>query len=424
MYVGQLIGLVAAFMVAMASSTYAQGVYIEGDEYGYGQPKKEAVMPLRSFERFPFDPYTATGFWGEAGALYSEFDLDPGEVDTTTVFGRLAYGAEKWEAGLQLPYYFADLDLDMPNGHSDSDEDGVGDLSLYGKFVPLQKGMIKLGLGGQVSVPTGDEDKFGTGEVGLLPFITGGIDLEVVEGIAHVGWNFLTGHDSSPDSLVYGFGLLAPVPMIGDYVALRNEFVGEQFDTHGKPKTVSYLPGLDIRIPAGPLNILLRPTGQVGITEESPDWGVGGSIALAQAPPTEAPPPPPTPVAVAPPPPPPPPPPAPKKKIVLRGVNFDFDKSDIRPDAQPVLDAAAETLSENPDVRVVAEGYTDDIGTEAYNQALSERRARAVMNYLVNLGIPAARITAVGFGESNPVASNATADGRAQNRRVELKVEE
>jgi len=127
----------------------------------------------------------------------------------------------------------------------------------------------------------------------------------------------------------------------------------------------------------------------------------------------------------APPPPPPPrveaPPPAPKK-IVLRGVNFDFDKSNIRADAAPVLDEAASILKENSSVRVSVEGHTDSVGTDAYNQALSLRRANAVKAYLVKQGVSADRLQVRGLGESTPVASNDTNDGRAQNRRVELKV--
>ncbi|MBP1687558.1 MAG: porin [Deltaproteobacteria bacterium] len=132
--------------------------------------------------------------------------------------------------------------------------------------------------------------------------------------------------------------------------------------------------------------------------------------------------------AVAPPPAPPAPPPvaqAPpaKQKIVLRSVHFDFDKATIRRDAVPVLNEAAETLKAEGGIAVIVEGHTDSVGTDAYNQKLSRRRADAVRQYLVKHGIPANRITAEGFGESRPVASNDTADGRAQNRRVELRVE-
>jgi len=111
-----------------------------------------------------------------------------------------------------------------------------------------------------------------------------------------------------------------------------------------------------------------------------------------------------------------------KKKIVLRGVNFDFDKYNIRPDAVPILEQACKTLKEEPGIDVSCDGYTDSVGTDAYNQKLSERRANAVRQWLVKCGIPSARLGARGFGETNPVASNATAEGRAQNRRTELVV--
>jgi OOP family OmpA-OmpF porin len=112
-----------------------------------------------------------------------------------------------------------------------------------------------------------------------------------------------------------------------------------------------------------------------------------------------------------------------KKTIVLRGINFDFDKATIKPEFEGVLDAGVEALKENPGVRVQVAGYTDSVGTDEYNQGLSERRANAVLEYLSTHGIDASRLSAVGFGESNPVADNATADGRSQNRRVELNIQ-
>jgi len=127
-------------------------------------------------------------------------------------------------------------------------------------------------------------------------------------------------------------------------------------------------------------------------------------------------------------PPPPPPPPAPRptpqpqRKIILRGVNFDFDKASIRRDAGDTLDEAANILRDQPDVDVSVDGHTDDVGSDAYNQKLSERRAKSVVLYLVQHGVSASRLHAQGFGESRPVATNATDDGRAQNRRVELNI--
>jgi OOP family OmpA-OmpF porin len=111
-----------------------------------------------------------------------------------------------------------------------------------------------------------------------------------------------------------------------------------------------------------------------------------------------------------------------KRRIVLRGVNFEFDKSTITAEGKPVLDEAIRTLKEESSAQVSVEGHTDSVGSDAYNQALSERRAHAVVDYLAAGGIARKRLSAVGFGEKKPVASNDTEDGRAQNRRVEFRI--
>ena len=87
-----------------------------------------------------------------------------------------------------------------------------------------------------------------------------------------------------------------------------------------------------------------------------------------------------------------------------------------------MLDAGIEVLKENSGVRVEVAGYTDSTGKDDYNQGLSERRANSVLGYLSSHGIESSRLSAVGFGEGNPVGDNATAGGRAQNRRVELNI--
>jgi len=116
------------------------------------------------------------------------------------------------------------------------------------------------------------------------------------------------------------------------------------------------------------------------------------------------------------------------KKIVLRGINFDFDKANIKREFVPVLDEAAQILKDNSSVQVTIEGYTDSKGTDAYNLKLSDRRAAAVKHYLVSKGVAADRLTTVGKGEADPVAPNTKPDGkdnpegRAMNRRAELKV--
>jgi OOP family OmpA-OmpF porin len=114
--------------------------------------------------------------------------------------------------------------------------------------------------------------------------------------------------------------------------------------------------------------------------------------------------------------------PAVEQKIVLRGIQFDFDKYNIKPEYQPILDEAVSTLKSKPDVKVVISGHTDNSGTAEYNMGLSERRAKAVLDYFTTKGISASRLQAVGRGLNDPVADNKTKEGRALNRRVELKV--
>jgi OmpA-OmpF porin, OOP family len=151
--------------------------------------------------------------------------------------------------------------------------------------------------------------------------------------------------------------------------------------------------------------------------------------------------PPPPPPAAPPPPPPAPPPPvreaaAPTRVTIdLRGVEFKFDHPRVGEKLEPslkaptaesiaILDQAIDTLKRNPEIRVEVDGHTDSKGTDAYNQKLSERRAKGVYDYLTAHGIDAGRLDGPkGFGESQPIDTNDTAEGRQRNRRTELKVE-
>ena len=131
------------------------------------------------------------------------------------------------------------------------------------------------------------------------------------------------------------------------------------------------------------------------------------------------------PVAVAAPEPAPAPAPAPaaapagKPIMTFEDVNFDFDKATLRPTAAAKIDKAVAYVKET-EGEFELKGYADSIGSEAYNLKLSQRRADAVRNAMIKQGAPADRITAKGYGEASPAASNSTKAGRAQNRRVEL----
>jgi outer membrane protein OmpA-like peptidoglycan-associated protein len=108
--------------------------------------------------------------------------------------------------------------------------------------------------------------------------------------------------------------------------------------------------------------------------------------------------------------------------IVLRNIFFDFNKYELKPESQVELDKVVQLLQENPTVKIQIEGYTDNVGKAADNQKLSENRAKAVVSYLKSKGISLARLIAKGFGATQPVAPNSTEQGRAQNRRTELKI--
>lgn len=103
-------------------------------------------------------------------------------------------------------------------------------------------------------------------------------------------------------------------------------------------------------------------------------------------------------------------------------VNFGFDSSDLTPAAKANLDKLAQVLKNNMDTNINIYGHTDSKGTDAYNLSLSERRAAAVKNYLVSQGVSASRMFTMGVGEKEPVASNDTDAGRAENRRVEFAI--
>src|SRR5437867_5774736 len=109
-----------------------------------------------------------------------------------------------------------------------------------------------------------------------------------------------------------------------------------------------------------------------------------------------------------------------QRSIILKGVTFDSNKATLTPESLKILDDVAASLLSYPGVRIEVKGYTDSTGGPTRNQKLSESRANAVRDYLISKGVPAERIAARGYGQSNPIATNATPEGRAQNRRVEL----
>lgn len=112
-----------------------------------------------------------------------------------------------------------------------------------------------------------------------------------------------------------------------------------------------------------------------------------------------------------------------QSKITLQADTlYDFDKATLKPEGQATLDKIAKDLSKIKLEVIIAVGNTDSVGTDAYNMALGQRRAQSVKAYLVSKGVDGSRIYTESKGKSNPVASNATAEGRAKNRRTDIEV--
>lgn len=106
--------------------------------------------------------------------------------------------------------------------------------------------------------------------------------------------------------------------------------------------------------------------------------------------------------------------------IALYGIHFDTGRATIQPDSGSILGEIVKMLQQNPDVKLSVEGHTDNVGSAAGNQALSAKRAQAVVAWLTTHGVAASRLTAKGWGQTKPLADNGSEDGRAKNRRVEL----
>lgn len=108
--------------------------------------------------------------------------------------------------------------------------------------------------------------------------------------------------------------------------------------------------------------------------------------------------------------------------VTFGDVLFDYDRADLKPSGMRDVQKLADFLNENPDRKLIVEGYTDSTGSDSYNQGLSERRAEAVRRALTHAGVDPRRIQTVGYGEAYPVASNDSASSRAMNRRVEVTI--
>lgn len=236
---------------------------------------EEAAIYGRSFDRFQFDAVVNRGLWGEARATYArEEDAGSfGDLDVLSASPRVAYGWRFIEGGVIIPSLYL---------HSDarSDETGLGDIHFYGKAVPLVLDFFRGGLGVDISVPSGDEDKgLGTGEGGFTPFATAAVHAGPIDVRGHLGYQAFTGGGDAPDdSVVFGAGLFAG---FDETVFPRLELNGQDYDRGGSSTALSLQPGIDIRIPVRRIDLWLRANSSAGLTHEAADWGLGAGLGVS-----------------------------------------------------------------------------------------------------------------------------------------------
>ncbi|MBI1908560.1 MAG: OmpA family protein [Deltaproteobacteria bacterium] len=333
------------------------------------------------------------------------------------------------QMGLDFPVAlyekFYDPNVASPSGKATT---RMGDVRMEFKFrlVDIDQHNVGISLMPYGTFPTGDGGKF-TGNnsfTGGIKLITDVDILDRAQIAINLGYlarkNFsVPGRAIRIDDL-FTYGLGANVK-ITDWMEVIAEGYGstvipDAFDT----SIVRELPleadgGLRF-FPTETLSATIAGGAGLTIGYGSPDFRIIASVAYTRPRRIELPP---------------PPPPEPetlayieKKKIVItKRVHFEFDKSIIRPVSFPILQAVADILSQNPNVlKVRIEGHTDWIGSDAYNQKLSQNRANAVKKWLVDHRIAASRLEAVGYGEKQPIAENSTAIGRAKNRRVAFTI--
>lgn len=245
----------------------------------------------RSFDRYEQDAAVTEGIWVEGIAAHVQ-DVVKDPVGNKTTFStnlgavRASYGMDMFEAGISFPFWrHNEAEVRQGKEVSSTGEEGPGDLSFYGKALPLRTEWVDAGAGVQLSVPTGDEDKgLGIGEVAVVPFATVAAHLTPLvaplDVRAHGGYQFVSDRTvTAREAIVYGGGFYY---YWNDQLALRSEINGAIVDVPGKENLdlIFWQPGLDVRLLMEGFDIVLRPTGSYGINDESPDWGFGGSITL------------------------------------------------------------------------------------------------------------------------------------------------
>ena len=340
-----------------------------------------------------------------------------------------------WEAGFDMPVLLFETfyDPDVVTNPPKETKSGLGDLrvEMKFKFLDADKYNVGLALVPFMIFPTGKQKVFISSEqfTGGAKFVLEGNIVNRVHLVLNVGyqvmknyWYYQDNIDAKIDDLLL-LGAAVHVKITDSFAALgeiygqtvaKNAFQSKrQSPVEGiagvryTPQSVNWLRGFAVTMGAGR-----------GISP-----GVGSTDLRAflnlnyRKPKIVELPPPPIPAEVE---------ASMEEQIfIAQKIHFEFAMSRIRSISYPILDDVALIMNDNPTIKMVeVEGNTDSVGSDVYNMRLSQKRAEAVVAYLVGKGVAASRLKAVGFGESKPVADNDTVKGRARNRRVEFVIQQ
>jgi outer membrane protein OmpA-like peptidoglycan-associated protein len=400
---------------------------------------------VTSFDSLSFKPANDHGYyltveqsqtlgqWGYAAGLYAEFS-DDSLIIENAVGSRIqdvidkqlalqlgaALGLLDWlNAGLTVsfvPYQ----QFTTPGTVFENNGARMGDIlfNLKARLLDNKKYPVGIAVVPFVTFPTGSDDHLvGNGKIsggGLLVLDSKRIKDRVSLAL-NVGAQIRDDVTLSPgttldDQFLYGAAVnvevAKPVQIIAeiDGWTLFDDFFGSNSRNLEIDGALRFFPGAKRKL-------AITAGGGTGLQDGAgaPDWRVFAGLTYRN----EAEPP----VVV------PPPMPAPVKEEVIttNRIHFAFNKAVIRPESYPVIDEILASIKGRPEIENVrVEGHTDNVGSDAYNQKLSDQRANAVRQYMIDKGYPSDKVTAVGMGESAPIADNATKAGRAQNRRVEF----
>lgn len=346
---------------------------------------------------------------------------------TLHTFGSLGF-TDWFTAGLRVPivlynWFYSDEPVAAPSGTADKGA-MMGDMEVVLKFrlVDIDKHRVGLAFIPRLTLPTGDPVRY-TGSGNLTGGGSLAVEFEPVDDVLSLGINAgaIMRDEATRFAVTVGpqvtYGLGVNYQFHKNWAAIAEAFGSTTFDDFFGENTTPLEAGGGIRHTFGDSGFSLEAAGTAGILDGVGSPRFRGILTLGWTSSQKAEPitPQPAPVADV---------RIQGNKIILWGsIFFDTDRATIKPISYPVLNEVVDVLNSHPEITLVeVQGHTDNRASDAYNLRLSQDRATSALNYLVNKGIMSGRLSAVGYGESQPIATNSTPEGMSQNRRTEFVI--